>query len=117
MAPNREPALYIGALSAGLSLLVTLGIGNLTTDQAGGWVALVTAVGGVVTAFVTRPVAVGAFTAVVGAAAALVAAYGYEVAPETIGAINAALIAVIALVARGQVTPVAFLRRAADRRR
>lgn len=105
MHPRREPALYLGALTAALNLAVTLGIGGLTTGQAGGLVALITAVGGLSIAATTRPVALGAFTAAVGAGAALVAAFGYELSPEAVGGFNAVLVAVLTFVFRGQVTP------------
>ncbi len=107
MTPRREPALYLGALSSGLSLLVALGVGNLTTDQAGAVIATLSAVIGVVTAVATRPIALGVFTTLVGAGAALVTAFGLHVAPETVGAWNAAILAVVTLVVRGQVSPAA----------
>ncbi|MBW1600908.1 hypothetical protein JJV70_02075 [Streptomyces sp. JJ66] len=101
---GREPALVIGVISAGLSLLVTFNVG-LTSAQAGGMVALLSALGAAATAAVTRPVAPAAFTGVVAAGAALAAAFGFEVAPETVGALNAAVLAVLALLTRGQVSP------------
>jgi hypothetical protein len=103
MVPTREPALYIGALSAGLSLIVALNFGHLTSDQAALIVAAITAVGGVITAIATRPVAPSAFTALVAAVAALLA--GLEAG--TVAAINGVVLAVLTLVTRHQVTPAA----------
>jgi hypothetical protein len=103
---GREPALVLGVLSAGLSLLVTFQFG-LTGEQAGAIVAVISAAFAAATAFVTRPVAPAAFTGLVTAAAALLAAYGLNVAPETIGAINFFVLAVLGLLTRGQVSPAA----------
>jgi hypothetical protein len=102
---GREPALILGALSAGLSLLVTLGA-DLTAEQAGAIVAVVSAAFAVVTAAVTRPIAPAAFTGFVAAAAALLMAYGLEVSTEAVGATNAAVLAALALLTRGQVSPI-----------
>lgn len=102
---GREPALIIGALSAALSLLVTLGVG-LTSDQAGGWVAVISGVFAVVTAIHTRPIAPAAFTGLATVAASLLGAYHFHVAPGTVGAINTLVIAILTLLTRGQVAPV-----------
>ncbi|MBB0231798.1 hypothetical protein FOE67_20440 [Streptomyces calidiresistens] len=104
MVFGREPALWLGVLSAGLSVAVTLGVG-LTTVQAGAIVAAVSAVGGAVTAAVTRPVAPAAFTGAIGALVALVAAFGLEVSPELVAAMSGMTVAVLALLTRGQVSP------------
>jgi hypothetical protein len=106
MTPTREPALYIGVVSAGLSLLVALQVNGLTNDQATLIVAAITAVGGVVTALMTRPIAPAAFTALVAAAAALLAGFHYDVDPGTVAAINGVVLAVLTLVTRHQVSPV-----------
>jgi hypothetical protein len=106
MAPTREPALYIGVLSGALSLLVALNFGSLTSDQAALIVAAITAVGGVITAIATRPVAPAAFTALVAAVAALLAGFRFDVSPGTVAAVNGLVLAVLTLVTRHQVTPV-----------
>ncbi|MDQ0842391.1 hypothetical protein [Streptomyces sp. V1I6] len=101
---GREPALIIAAVSAGLSLLVSFQFG-LSGEQAGAIVAVVSAVFAAATAAVTRPIAPSAFTGLVAAAVALFAAYGLEVSPETVGALNAGVLAFLGLVTRGQVSP------------
>jgi len=101
---DREPALIIAAISAGLSLVVTFNVG-LSSQQAGAIVAAVSALSAAATAAVTRPIAPAAFTGVVSAVAALLSAYGLHLAPETIGAANGLVLAVLALLTRGQVTP------------
>lgn len=107
MNPTREPALWIGVLSGGLSLLVALQWGHLTSDQAALIVAAITAAGGVVTAIATRPIAPAAFTALVTACADLLAGFHFSVSAGTVGAINGLVLAVLTLVTRHQVTPVA----------
>jgi hypothetical protein len=102
---GREPALIVGAVSAALSLVVTLGVG-LTSDEAGAITAVVTGVFGVVTAVLTRPIAPAAFTTLVTVAADLLAAYHYQVSAGTVAAVNTTVLAVLTLVTRGQVSPV-----------
>lgn len=101
---GREPALIISTVSAVLSLVVTFNIG-MTGEQAGAIVAAVSASFGAIAAAMTRPIAPTAFTAVVAAGAALLAAYGLNVSAETVGAVNAVVLSVLALLARGQVSP------------
>jgi len=101
---GREPQLVINSISALLSLLVTFQFG-MTTAQAGAIVAVISGVFAAVAAAVTRPIAPGAFTGIVAASAALLAAYGLEVAPETVAAVNGLVLAALALLTRGQVTP------------
>lgn len=101
---GREPALIVGALSAALSLVVTLGVG-LTANQAGAWTAVISGVFAVVTAVMTRPVAPAAFTGLVTVVADLLAAYHFDVSAGTVAAINTTVIAVLTLLTRGQVSP------------
>lgn len=102
---GREPALVLSVVSATLSLLATFRLDGLNDEQAALIVALISAVFAAISAAVTRPVAPSAFTGVVTAGAALLAGYGMDVPPETIGAINAALLSMLALLTRGQVSP------------
>lgn len=101
---GREPALIISTISAILSLIVTFNIG-MSGGQAGAIVAVISAWFGAMVAIATRPIAPAAFTAVVAAGAALLAAYGLNVSAETVGATNAVVLAVLALLTRGQVSP------------
>lgn len=105
MTPTREPALYIAATSAGLSLLVAFGVGGLTSNQAGLVIAAITAVGAAVTALFTRPVAPAVFTGAFAAVFALLAGFHFNVSPETVAAFNTAALAVLTLLFRGQVSP------------
>lgn len=102
---GSEPALILGAISAALSLVVTLGVG-LSADQAGAWTAVISGVVGVLTAAVTRPIAPAAFTTLVTVSADLLAAYHFNVSAGTVAAVNTTVLAVLSLLTRGQVSPV-----------
>jgi len=99
-----EPALVLGIVSAALSLIVALNVG-LTAEQAGLWVALITAVFGAVTALAVRPVSPAVFTAVVVAAGDLLMGYHFHVSPGVLSAVSALLLSVMTLLTRHQVTP------------
>jgi len=102
---RREPALILAVVSAVLGVLVSLGLPWLSAEQAGLIIALITAVSGAVTAAFTRPIAPAAFTAVVTAAADLMAVYGLDVSQQTVGAVNGLVVAALALLTRAQVSP------------
>jgi len=102
---GREPVVVLNTLSAVLGLVVTLGVTSLTAEQAGATVAVVSAILGGIAAAMTRPIAPQAFTAIVAAGATAVAAFGFEVSQETVGAVNTVVLAVLTLLTRVQVTP------------
>ncbi|MFD4788790.1 hypothetical protein ACFWN1_17355 [Streptomyces sp. NPDC058459] len=101
---GREPALILAAVSAALSLVVSFGFG-LTAEQASAIVAVIGGAFAAATAAITRPIAPSAFTGLVAAAVALLAAYGLNVSAETVGALNMCVLAVLGLLTRGQVSP------------
>jgi hypothetical protein len=103
---GREPTLVLQALSAVLGIVVALGFPSLSAEQAGMIIAVLSAGIGAVNAVLVRPVAPTAFVGLVGAGAALLAAYGLDVSQPVVGSISAATIAVMGLLARQQVTPV-----------
>jgi hypothetical protein len=103
---GREPALWIATLAALLSIAVTFNVPGLSLNQAAAITGVLTAGAGIVTAIKTRPIAVPMFTGFVGAAVILAAAYGFHVSAESVGAIQAAVTAVLVLIARGHITPV-----------
>lgn len=102
---GREPTLVIQAISAALSVFVALGIPNLSAGQAAVIVAAITAGFGVINALLVRPLAPAAFVGFLGAAVALLGAYGFEVSQEVVGALGASVPVLLALFVRGQVTP------------
>jgi len=93
---GREPTLYIQALSALLGVAVTFGLPGLSATQAAAIVAVLTAATTAVNAALVRPVAPAAFTGLVTALAVLVAAYGLDVSQETVGAVQVAVVGVLA---------------------
>lgn len=107
---GREPALWVAMASAALSLAVNLGTG-MTSEQAGAWTAVVSGVFAVIAAILTRPIAPAAFTGLVAVVADLLGAYHFHVSGGAIGAINTSVLAVLALVTRGQVSPTPTLTR------
>ncbi|GLY21711.1 hypothetical protein [Micromonospora sp. NBRC 101691] len=102
---GREPTLYIQAISALLGVFVTFGLPGLSATQAAAIVAVLSAVLAAVNAAMVRPVAPAAFTGLVTALAVLVAAYGLDVSQETVGAVQVAVVGVLALLTRTQVSP------------
>lgn len=102
---GREPVVVLNTLAAILGLVVSLGVTSLTAETAGAIVGIATAILGAIAAAMTRPIAPQAFTAVVAAGAVLVGTFGYEVSQETVGAINTAVLAVLTLLTRVQVSP------------
>jgi len=103
---GREPTLVLQALSAVLGIVVALGLPSLSAEQASLIIAALSAGIGAVNAVMVRPIAPTAFVGLVGAGAALMGAYGLDVSQPVVGAISAATIAVLGLLAREQVTPV-----------
>ena len=104
---GREPTLIIQTMSAVLSVVVALGVPGLDAKQAALIIAVITAGFALVNAIVVRPIAPAAFIAFIGAGAALLAGYGLELSQQLVGSITVATVAVLALLTRGQVTPVA----------
>lgn len=102
---GREPSLVLQSIGAVLSVLVAVGLPGLSAEQAALIVAGIAAVFGVLNAIAVRPLAPAAFTGLVTAAAALLAAYGFDVSQTVVGAIGGAVPVLLALFVRGQSTP------------
>lgn len=102
---RREPALLLNTIAAVLGLIVSFGPDWLSAGQAALIIAALNAGFGVLTAVLTRPIAPAAFTAFISSLAALGAAYGLEYSQENVGALNALVLAVLALLTRAQVSP------------
>lgn len=103
---KREPSLYISAIGTVLSLVAAFGLDFLTPEQAAIVVVVLNAALGAWNAFKVRPVQPAAFVYLVGSVATLVAAYGVDVSQSVVGSVNAAVLAVLALLLRGNVSPV-----------
>lgn len=109
MSLSREPALILRALSAVAALVVGFGLSPYlteTTTQA--LIAVVAAVLGVVQAFRVRPVAPSVFATFITTAAAAGAAFGVVGwGEQQVALIVITVEAVMAVLLRGQSTPVA----------
>ncbi len=103
---KREPSLYISAIGSVLSLVAAFGLDFLTPEQAALVIVVLNAALGAWNAYKVRPVTPAAFTYLVGAVATLVAAYGVHVSQSVVGAVNAAALSILALILRGNVSPV-----------
>jgi hypothetical protein len=103
---GREPTLWLQFIAGVLGVGVAVGLPGLSVDQAAAIIAVVTAVFAVVNAVMVRPVAPAAFTGLVASGAVLLAAYGFTVSQPTLAAVQTAVLAVLALLTRAQVTPV-----------
>jgi len=103
---NRNPTVWLQSFSAVLAVLVSFQLDWLTAEQS----AVVTAAAGAlitaINAALVRPIAPAAFVGLVGAVAALLAAYGFHVSQETVGSIQALVVALLTLQARQAVTPI-----------
>jgi hypothetical protein len=101
----REPTTLIAVVQSALALLVTFQLDMLTAEQAAAITAVVSLLAAAVNAALVRPLAPAAFVQLLGGGAALLAAYGFNVSPETVGALQALVVTLVAMQVRGQVTP------------
>ena len=102
---GREPTLWLAVLSSLVILLGTFGLHVLTNQQAALIVVAINALFGAINAYAVRPISPWPFTYAVGSLVALVAAYGVNLPIETVASLNAAIIPILALLSRGQVSP------------
>jgi uncharacterized membrane protein len=102
---QREPTLWLAFINAVIVVIGTVGLKAIDQEQAGLFVVVTNAIFAAVNAFAVRPVSPVTFTYAIGAVVALVGSYGFTLPPETVGAVNLAVIPVLALLTRGQVTP------------
>lgn len=102
---QREPTLYLAVINAIVILVGTFGLRFIDGDQATLIVVAINAIFAAITAYAVRPISPAVFTYAVGAIVAVVGAYGLTIPLETVAGINATLIAVLALLTRGQVSP------------
>jgi hypothetical protein len=102
---GREPTLWIAVANAAIILIGTMGFHWLSGDQAALAVVVVNALFAAVNALLVRPISPVAFTYAIGSIVALAGSYGLSLSAETVAAINAAVIPLLALLSRGQVAP------------
>jgi hypothetical protein len=104
---RREPAFYVGLIQAVLVLLLSFGIPGLNDVTVPLIMAVVSAVLGVYTAYVTRDTMLAAGVALLNAAVALAAGYGFALDPAQTAAIIALASILLGAWQRGQTTPLA----------
>ena len=102
---KTEPALFVGLVQTALALLVSTGL-HLTAAQAGSIEAAAAAALGLVVAASTRPFQVAALTGLISALGTLVTTFGlHHVTPGQVSAVNAFVVAILALILRSHLTP------------
>lgn len=102
---GREPAMLIGAIEAGLVLVLSFGLFDLTENTVGLIMAVVIAAFGLYSAYVTSETLLSGVIALLKAGLALFAVYGFSLTPEQTGALIAAVSVFFALYTRTQVSP------------
>lgn len=101
---GREPAVLVGALEALIAVLLAFGLG-ISPESYGPWVALVVAVGGVLTAIGTTDTLLGAVIGALKAAVVLVAVYGLTLTDQQTGALIGVVTVAFSLYQRTQTSP------------
>lgn len=102
---NREPSLIIATVGAILSGVAAFGLDFLTAEQAAIVVVVLNAGLGAWNALKVRPVQPAVFTYLLTSLVTLAAAYGYELSQSQVAGINGAVLAILALMLRGNVSP------------
>ena len=103
---GRNPTLWLAVLNAAVVLIGTVGFHWLSGQQAALAVVAINAVAAALNAWTVRPIAPAAFTYAVGAILALASSYGFNLSAETMGALNALVVASLGLLTYGNVSPV-----------
>ena len=103
---GREPAVIVGLVEGILAAVVTLSIG-LDAEHAALIVAVVTALGGVLTGWATTDTRLGVVTGLTKALLALVVGFGLHIADSTQGALLALIPLVFMFVQRAGTSPAA----------
>ncbi len=104
----RKPewALVTAAIAAVLNWLVGFEWDGLSAGQAAAIMVAINAVAALVVAWRTRPVPPGVFVYAIASLATVGTAYGAHWSQEAVGQFTAALIAVLGLMHRVQVSPI-----------
>lgn len=102
---GRDPTLWLAVISSGVILIGTFGLKVINGEQATLIVVAINAVAAAINAWTVRPISPVAFTYAIGSILAVAGAYGLNLSIETIAALNAAVIPILALLSRDQVSP------------
>jgi hypothetical protein len=105
---RNEPAMVTGVAQTALALGITLSGWHLTAGQTGALEAIAAGIGAVIVAASTRPVPVPILTGGLTAILTCLVAFGVRgVTPAVVSEVNAAAVAVLAIVLRTHQTPIA----------
>lgn len=105
---GREPSFWVTIIGAILAFLVTYNLPGLTELQAAAVMGALNALVGAINAWLVKPRGPAIFNGLLAAVVGVLAAYGWDVGPDRIIALQAILLAVGGLWAtRPQVTPAA----------
>lgn len=102
---QREPTLYIAAITSIVALVGTFGLHLFTPTNAAAAVVLINAIAAIINGWAVRPISPAIFTYAISAILALGATYGLNLPAETVMAINATVVPILALLTRAQVSP------------
>jgi hypothetical protein len=104
---KTEPTMVTSVAQAALAIAVTLGL-SLTATQTGALEAAAAGVAAIIVAASTRPVPVPILAGALTAIFTCLVAFGVKgVTPAVVSSVNAAIVAVLAIVLRVHQTPVA----------
>ena len=103
---QREPTLWLAVIYAVITVVGTAGLHWFSGAQAALFNAAIAAIVGAINAYLVRPVSPVAFTYAVAALVSLLAAYGVVIPQDTLNAVNGLVVPALALLTRGQVSPV-----------
>lgn len=79
---GREPAFWVGFIEAALALLLSWNVFGLTANMIGGIMAVVVALAGVYTAYVTRDTMLGVLVGLTKAIIICMAAFNYQLTEQ-----------------------------------
>lgn len=106
---KTEPAMIVAVVQTVIGVIVSLGFG-LSADATAAILAFTTALLAFIPAVLARPVQVSALTGLVSAGVTLLLAFGvHGIQPGLVSSLNAAIVALMAIVLRGHLTPVASI--------
>src|SRR6478736_4134139 len=103
---GREPAVWVGLIEGVLATLLAFGLG-ITQESYGPWVILVSAIAGVVTAYLTKDTMLGALTGLGKAFITWLAVYGLALSDQQTGAVIALVPLFVGIWQRTQTSPAA----------
>lgn len=102
---GREPAVWIGLIGGALTLLVSMGVLDFTNEQTALSMAAVSAVFGVITAYLTKDTMLGVLVGLTEAVIALAVGFGASLSPELTASIIAFVNVAVAFFQRTQTSP------------